>query len=726
MPKISFTEDELKKNIAEIKPGFDTVLLNKALEMLKGALADVKGLKSEDRQKIIEHNLRVANYTIELFPDENTTIAALVHNILNISQISEEQISDSLNPDIIHILREYKDLAEICDETKNIIKEKEFINFFISKTASFSSMFITFSNRIVMLENIVAKRYKHSRERSRDIAEESIRIFAAIANILGIWRIKAMLEDLSFQILHPDEYQEVKERLESGMQASDATLKKVTGLISDKLSENQITDFRFSFRKKHLYSIYQKSNKKATDINYLYDINGIRIILNNINECYVAMGVILENFEDIPNRRKDFISNPKPNGYRSIHLGIKFEDYLIEVQIRTKDMDFIAEYGEAAHWVYKNKDTNDARYRTFFNTLKRQLETIDDYTSADSVDKDKLLNVVHIWTPDKARSFALLKGATPLDFAFCVHTDVGLHCKGAFVNGNYVPLDYELQNGDTVRIITSKNQKPNMDWFSIVKTNRARKKLTHYFRSLEKEEKIKRGKEAVIKEFKKNRLNFNKWIKTEQAREVFEKLKLSIENLDQLFEQIGQSSYSVYKIINLITDKTEQPQKKEKAAPAVTFDNVDDTIVIDGMTDIKYKTASCCNPIPGDDVVGYITSDHVISIHRKDCINTLNLRNEKLLNVRFIKGYDGFYNVFFHIETKNDMHIYRKILEIIANDKINISKSSNIVNSRNSGEIRLIDLHLKVKDTQQIQRLIPKIFNLPGVIKITRKANAED
>ena len=596
----------------------------------------------------------------------------------------------------------------------------------MSKTESFSSMFITFANRIVMLENIVDNRYRHSMERNRTIAEESILIFAAVANILGLWKIKAILEDLSFQILSPDEYRKLKETLESGIQASDATLNRTADIIAQKLKENNITDFKFSFRKKHLYSIYQKTSKKATDIDYLYDINGIRIILESINECYIAMGVILENFEDIPNRRKDFISNPKPNGYRSIHLGIKFSSFLIEVQIRTKEMDFIAEYGEAAHWVYKNKDTNDPRYRAFYNTLKKQLETLDDDSSAsDSVDKDRLLNIVHIWTPDKTRSFALLKGATPLDFAFCVHTDVGLHCKGAFVNGNYVPLDYELKNGDTVRVVTSPAQKPNIDWFSIIKTNRARKKLTHYFRSLEKEEKIKKGREIIVREFKKNKLNFNKWIKTESARDVFQKLKLNIDSLDQLYEQIGQNSYSAYRIINLIIDRPEQLSQKEKTPSATVFDNVDDTIVIDGMTDIKYKTAACCNPIPGDDVVGYITSDHIISIHRRDCINTLNLKNEKLLNVRFIKGHDGFYNVFFHIETKNDMLVYRKILEIIANDKINISKSSNKVDTINGNDVRLIDLHLKITDTNQIQRLIPKIFNIPGVIKITRKANAE-
>lgn len=719
------TVEELKREMLKIKADFNPLLIDRAVEIQKRALSSVKNIKSEAQNRIIDHNLRVAGYIIELFPDANTLIAALMHNAFNITGISEEEIGESFNPSVLQILKEYQALADISDQTENIIKEKEFINYFISKTRSFSSLFLSFTNRIVMLEDILDNRYKDSIERSRTIAEESIRIFAAIANILGLWKIKALLEDLSFEILHPEEFHNIKTTMEGGVQASDRILKEIGEIISVKLGENNISDFAFSFRKKHLYSIFQKTHKKATELDYLYDINGIRIILNTINECYLTMGIILDNFDDIPNRRKDFISNPKPNGYRSIHLGINYRKYLIEIQIRTKDMDFIAEYGEAAHWVYKNRNTDDTRYRAFFNTLKRQLETLGDDISSDSIDKDKLLNIVHIWTPDRARSFALNRGATPLDFAFCVHTDIGLHCRGAFVNGNYVPLDYELQNGDTVRIIVSQSQKPNIDWFSIIKTNRARKKLTHYFRTLEKEEKIKKGRETVLKEFKKNKLNFNKWIKTEEAKEIFQKLKLDITNTDQLFEQIGQSSYSVNRILNMIADRNEPGQQKEKSTSNVVFENIDDTIVIDGMTDIKYRTAQCCNPIPGDDVIGYITSDHVISIHRKDCINSLNLKNEKLLNVKFIKGVDGYYNFFLHIQTAVDLQIYTKILNIISNDNINIYKSSNIISKNGQEEIREIDLHLKVRDTGQINRIISKICNLQGVAKIIRKASAD-
>lgn len=714
---------KLKAKILEIKPDFDTKKIDRTIDFLKEILT-AGHIPDKAIKKVIDHNIRVTAYIVELFPEEDTILSALLHNIISMGKINDEKIKEHFSETILTILKDFSSLNEISDETKNILREKEFINFFMSKTDSFSSLFLSFANRIIMLENILEGKYPDSRERSIAIASESIRIFAAIANILGIWRVKALLEDLSFQILHPDEFDLIKGRIENGVQASDKTLNEITSIISENLIKNGINDFLFKFRKKHLYSIFQKTKAKHTDLDYLYDINGIRIILNNENECYTAMGVILDCFEDIPVRRKDFIGNPKPNGYRSIHLGINYDRYLVEVQIRTKEMDFIAEHGEAAHWVYKNKDTDDRKYRAFFNKLKRQLEMLGDDISKDSIDKDNLLNVVHIWTPDKARSFALTRGATPLDFAFCVHTDVGLQCRGAFVNGNYVPLNYELQNGDSVKIITSANQRPNIDWFKIVKTNRARKKLSHYFRSLEKKESIKKGRDIAIKEFKRNKLNFNKWIKTEEAGEVFSRLGLNIEELDKLYEMIGKSSFSINKIINLIIDKTED-KPKEKESSDISFDDIDETIVIDGMTDIKYKTAQCCNPIPGDEVIGYITSDHLISIHRTDCINTFDLNIEKLVNVKFIKGHDGYFNLFLHIETAPDLNTYTKIVNIISRENINISKSSNVIVREQNNEIRLIDLHLKVRDTGQVDRIFPKINDIQGVLKISRRANAE-
>lgn len=708
------------------KPGYDTALIERAFSFLERAVFSLRSLRSETREKILEHNLRVSNYIIEFFPEPNTIVSALLHNAFTILGIKEQEIKLGFGDVVAKIITDYNALVKISDDAHNIIIEREFINFFISKTDSFPSLFISFANRIVMLENITNGRYPKAPEKSRAIAYESIRIYAAIANILGIWRVKALLEDLSFQILHPEEFSLIHKSVEGGMHASDSTLSEVTEIISRKLKENGILDFELSFRRKHLYSIYLKTKRKETDLDFLYDINGIRIILSTNEDCFSAMGVIIENFEDIPIRTKDFISNPKPNAYRSIHLGINYRNYIIEVQIRTKEMDFIAEYGQAAHWVYKDRSTSDEKYREFYNNLKHQLDTLGDGIGHDIIERDRFLNLIHIWTPDKARSHALIKGATPLDFAFYIHTELGLQCIGAYVNGNYVPLDYELQNGDTVNIRKHPSQKPSIDWFNIVKTNRARTKLTHYFRNLKKQESIRKGKEMLLKEFKKNKLNFNKWIKQQEAPSILSSLKLDPVDPNKLLEIAGNGTFRINRLINAIIGKEETDTKTEKEHGGISFDSTNDTVIIDGMSNIHYKIAKCCNPIPGDEVTGYITMDHIISIHRKDCTNTFGLESCRMLSVNFVKGNDGFYNLFLHIETKNDMDIYTRIVSIISGDRINISKSSNVKVKSPEEDVRHIDLHLKVLNISQIKRIFPRISNVEGVLKVQRKASAEN
>lgn len=704
----------LRKTVARHSPASDSAKIDAALAFIRRHLART-GCSEADIQKTIACNARIVCHLVTLFPEENTLIAALLQDILVHAPGIRHEIADAFGADIALIVADTARLAQIAYTTVEGKKYQEFIQFFISQTTSFSSLFIAIAKRIVLLENAAAGSPLPNQLSPAALAGDS-RTFAEMANILGIWRFKSLIEDLIFRILEPGQYDRFARKALDGFRASENLLQEMARTIKEHLRQTGIKGFALTSRRKHIYSIYQKTQRKHTDIDYLFDVNGIRITVPRVKDCYHVLSVISSLYKSVPGRFKDYIQKPKANGYRSIHVGIYHQAYPIEIQIRTQEMDRIAEIGQAAHWLYKNKNLQDPRYQRIYNQIKKQFQALQDNISAQHIDKDTLKDIVHILTPDKRRSIALAKGATVLDFAFAIHTDIGLHCKAGIVNDSIKPMDHVLQNGDTVKILTSARQRPNIDWSAKVHTRRAKRKLQHYLRLQERELQRKRGRDQMAKAFRKAGMNLDKWAKTDQAKEVLAAFHLS--TMDDCYEQIGNNQLTARKMLNFLLP--EEPPVTQEEAPEISLSSAGiNEVVIDNQSNINYRIARCCQPIPGDDTIGYITAEHIISVHKRSCPNIAQLNANKLLAVRFTKDSEGLYTLFLHLTFDRDEISSQDIVKAVKHYHIDILQSR----SHTPADKHISSLWLRVKTSgkEQILRLQKRLNNKPGILSVATK-----
>ena len=572
-------------------------------------------------------------------------------------------------------------------------------------------MFIKLADRLHNMRTL-SHMPEHKRKR---IAQETLDIFAPVANRLGIWQIKWELEDLGFRYVNPEKYKEIAELLTEKRPDREAQLEAIKESLVKLLEQNNIKA-EISGRPKHIYSIYKKMQKKDKSFDMVRDVRAVRLIVPDVPSCYAALGVIHTTWRPIPGEFDDYIAAPKDNYYQSLHTAVFYDDKRpLEVQIRTHEMHLNAEYGIAAHWQYKEGTKHaDKNYEKLINSLRSKMEWGSDVRDAtefvESLRSDVFQDRVYIFTP-RGDIIDLPAGSTPIDFAYHVHTDIGHCCRGARVNGKLVPLYQELKTGDQVEILTAKRGTPSRDWLNanlgLVRTQRARSKIKVWFKKQEDEQNLAQGRDSLEKELQRlglKEVNFEK-----MARD------LNYKTPEDMFIELGNGDLSVNKIIKQFSQHEETDEIFEinpSASPATSTNAIE----ILGLKGMLSSMARCCNPMPGDPVVGFITRGRGATIHRQDCPNILQTKDrERLLQVGW--GHvERTYPVPIQIKAYDRQGLVSDISSLLSDESINIADVKVNVN-RSMADLRLI---IEVKDLTQLSRILARIENLPNIMEAHR------
>ena len=549
----------------------------------------------------------------------------------------------------------------------------------------------------------------------RRIAQQTMDIFAPLANRLGIWQIKWELEDLAFRYLQPETYKEIADNLASRRADREKDMKAVTTSLHSILSKESI-GAEISGRPKHIYSIYKKMHRKGVPFEMVFDVRGVRIIVPNIPTCYSSLGVIHTHWRPIPDEFDDYIAAPKDNFYQSLHTAVVFDDgKTLEIQIRTPEMDQGAEYGIASHWRYKEGVERDEDYERRIIWLRSLMEWRQDVFDAgefvDGLKSDVFEDRVYLFTP-RGDIIDLPAGSTPIDFAYHVHTDVGHRCRGAKVNGKLISLDYQLKTGEKIEILTAKRGGPSLDWLNpnlgLVKTQRARSKIRRWFKVQAREKNITQGKTLLEKELR--RLGLTK-LNLEKLAKEFE-----FRNVEDLYEAIGNGDISIGRIVNHLTVPEVQEEFKLIAHPTTDKPPAADSVVILGLRGLLTNFAKCCNPAPGDDIVGYITRGRGATIHRQDCPNIMRIKDrERLVKVSWGEAKNT-YPVPVKIKAYDRDGLMRDVSTLIAEEDINMGKVSVDINNN----LAIFDMVLEVRDLAQLSKVLDRLENLANVLEAHR------
>ena len=624
-PKNKKMFDELLEACRQHLPSVNEELLAKAFEFcLEAHKNDLRA----SGEPYFTHPFEVAMIVAKEIPlDDITIVSTLLHDVVEDTEFNLDILSKEFGTEVAEIVDGVTKISGIF-KGQEITQAENYRKLLLSMVKDVRVILVKFADR---LHNMRTLQYVNP-DKQRRIAQETLEIYAPFANRFGLGRIKWELEDLSFKYLNKDAYEEIAHKIKSKRKEREAYIKKFTEPIIEKLNEYNLK-FEMNGRPKHLYSIYRKMVMRNKPFEEIYDLFAIRIILDteNTNDCYTTLGIVNQMYLPVPDRFKDYVSIPKTNNYQSIHTTVVGPDgRLVEVQIRTKKMHEVAEKGVAAHWRYKeNKTTSENDIENWVNWIRDIFES----ASKDEPRKDLLesfkLNLyqdeIYVFTP-KGDLRRLPVGSTPVDFAFEIHSKVGYHCIGAKVNGKIVPLDTKMHSGDQVEIITSKNQHPNKNWMKFVATHKSKNAIKKWLNN-EEEEIINSGKETWEKKIKKMKLSFT----TSDVTKLSTNLKY--ESSKQFFKAVAQGKVNLDEVLTASKEK----DKKEKGT-ALEFDNFANIargdiggILVDGKkSGIMYSYAKCCNPIPGDPVIGFITIGEGIKIHRKTCNNLLNISEKDI------------------------------------------------------------------------------------------------
>ena len=593
------------------------------------------GQKRISGDDYITHPLNVAWILTEINADAYAISAALLHDTIEDSDSTKEDIEEHFGTTIALLVDGVTKINKIkfSSETEQIAANQRKI--LVGLSEDVRVIIIKLADRLHNMRTL----YVMSEEKQKRKAKETLEILTPIAHRIGIYKIKSELEDLSLRYLKPDAYYDVVEKLNIKKTARDEAVNKMMSEVSELLTSHNIVH-EIKGRSKSIYSIYQKLNKgkKFDDI---YDILALRVFVNTEQECYLALGLIHSKYKPVPKRFKDYIAMPKTNLYQSLHTTVfGIDGELFEIQIRTYEMDKIAEYGIASHWSYKEhtdgsiKDVMDQKLQLFRSIIELNDETTSNIEFVDSIKKDVLTNdVIYVYTP-KGDVIELPEKSTPVDFAYKVHSEVGDTMVGAIVNDNIVPLNYELKTGDIIKINTNKSSKPSKDWLNFVITSQARNRIKSYYTKQEKDESLNKGIELLNNEIRKNDLSITETLSNKNIDKLIDELKLTNEN--ELYIGIGSGKFTASSIVKMLTKK-ELPKKDivEKINETTFKKEISkNDILVEGIGEIKVTISNCCKPIPGDNIIGYITKGSGITVHRSNCKNIIDL-DERSVNVKW-------------------------------------------------------------------------------------------
>lgn len=712
--------NELKQKVLDIYAEEDYKLFEKAYNFSKEAHKDQKRMSGEP---YFIHPYEVTNIVIGLGLDIDTVCAALLHDVVEDTDVTLETIEKEFNPSVARLVDGVTKLSRIGNISKEQQAAESIRKMFLAMAKDIRVIFIKLADR---LHNMRTLEYG-DREKQIRKAKETIEIYAPLAHRLGIYKIKGELEDLCFRYLYPEDYFELKRVVEEHMDERRAFLRDTMKQLNKKIEENNIR-CEINGRDKSLYSIYKKMKMNNSTFEQIYDITAIRVLVNTIKDCYSVLGIVHDSWMPIPGRFKDYIAMPKPNMYQSLHTTLIGEKGIpFEIQIRTFQMHRTAEYGISAHWKYKEgreTDDLDSKLSWLRSLMEWQTDLRDANEFMQTLKVDFFSDIVFVFTP-KGDVRDLVKGSTPLDFAYSIHSQIGNKCVGAKVNNRIVPISYELSSGDIVEIITSNSSKgPSTDWLNIVKTHQAKSKIRQWFKKQLQEEHIIKGKEILDKECKKKNTSLKQILTPEYIEYVLKKHRMP--TMDNIYGAVGYGALTAIQVLGKAFSELDIKEKEmmpipemPKGLPVPKGKSVRG-VYVEGSDDMLIRYSKCCNPLPGDEIVGYITRGRGVSIHRKDCSNLASMDIEpcRFINVAWAEDESQDYYIaqiqIHAVESKGIYFVVTKTINDMDIEAVSISGGIN------KDKEAVIDISVKIKTTRQLNAMLKKLRMIPDVVDVFR------
>jgi GTP pyrophosphokinase len=666
----------------------------------------------------LSHPLEVAGILADMKLDSVSVGAALLHDVIEDTHATPEDIRKLFGPEVVHIVSGVTKLSSLPTGSSRARQAESIRRMILAMADDIRVILIKLADR---LHNMRTLQF-HSPGKRKEIARETLDIYAPIAARLGIYWMKYELEETSFKYIQPDEYARIENYVNKSRAEREKYIDSVKGFINQKMDESNL-ECEILGRNKTYYSIYQKMVSQNLSFEEIYDITAFRIILDTVPQCYEALGLIHSLWKPIDHKFKDYIGRPKPNMYQSLHTTV-IGPYgeRIEIQIRSWEMDKVANSGIAAHWSYKEGKRIDENISNKFAWIKNLVENQENFRDPgeflENVRIDLFPDEVYVFTP-RGEIKTLPRGATAVDFAYMIHTEVGNQCTGAKVNGRLAPLTYELKTGDIAEIITSKNSHPSKDWLKFVKTVKARSKIRHWIKTQEKERSITLGREMCEKAFRKEKMNFNTLVKSEKMMKIVE--HFGFKAVDDLIANVGYGKITPLQIVRKFAPKSDEEDANEsifnKLIGRVRKKKLRAGVLVKGVDDILIKFGKCCQPVPGDAIIGYITRGYGVTVHRTTCVNALRMNPERQIEVEWNQETNETYPVKIQIISHDRVGLLADVVG-------NISKfGANIINAKTeTRENKMVDSYftIVVENTGHLEKILSAVKKVKLVQDVKR------
>ena len=681
----------------------------------------------------IIHPVQVAYILADIGLDEATICAALLHDVVEDTEVTHEDLVRDFGEEIATMVAGVTKLGELRYQASTEERQVEnYRKMFLAMGKDIRVIIIKLADR---LHNLRTLKYLR-RDRQIANAKETMELYAPLANRLGIYSLKWELEDLAFKYLYPEEYRElvagIDKKREERLQFIEKIMDDIRGQLKKQRIEAEVTG-----RAKHLYSIYRKMKRDNKTLDQIYDLFALRILVNSVKDCYAALGVVHEMYSPMPGRFKDYIAVPKPNMYQSIHttlLGEKGTPF--EVQIRTWEMHRIAEYGIAAHWAYKEANygkkgkqvvtvTKD-KLAWLRETLEWQQDMKDPQEFLNTLKTELFEDEVYVFTP-KGKILVLPRDATPIDFAYNIHEEIGNHMVGCKINSKMMPIITKLQSGDIVEIMTSDSQKgPSRDWLKFIKTTKAKSKIQSWFKKEQRSENIEKGKDLIDKEIKRIGISYDELFKQDYINAALDRYKFK--NLEDMYASVGFGAISQVKIISRMLEEYRKSHKEENIEQKIEElttkrKNVKPSstgVVVKGIDNCLVKLSKCCNPVPGDNIIGYITKGRGVSVHRTDCVNVKDLLKEedRIIDVYWYTEKTASYNVDITVFANDRSGLLADVIQVLSNLK---TKLMGLNSKATKEHIATIEITIEVENIEELNKVLKELRKVDSVYEVTRK-----
>ncbi len=707
---------EILEKLESAYKGKDLELCFRAYDFSKKAHKNQKRASGEE---YFIHPCTVAKILVDLGLDSATIAAAFLHDVIEDTPVSEGDIKKEFGDEVLELVNGVTKLEKIEFHSKEEEQAENFRKLFVAMAKDIRVIIIKLADR---LHNMRSLNFL-SVERQQRMARETLEVYAPIASRLGISQVKCELEDLCLKYLEPDVYEFLSTAVDERMKEGGDLIEHVVHEVQEMLKDSKISGEVFG-RRKHLYSIYRKMKTRGKTFEQIYDVVAIRVIVNSVDECYEIFGKIHYKWKPVPGRIKDYIATPKANLYRSLHTTVVTNfGKVFEIQIRTYEMNHAAEYGIAAHWKYKeNKDESeefDTRLTWIREVMEWQGGLKDSKEFLNSLKGDLYSSEVLVFTP-KGDVKSLPKDATPIDFAYSIHSAIGNKCVGAKVNGKMVPLNTTLQVGDVVEVVTSQNSKgPSWDWLKIVKSSSVRVKIRQFFKKAMKDENVKMGKTMLEEEAKHRNYSLSELLNDESFAVLSNKMSFS--NQDEMYASIGYGAVGVNQVIVKLIDYYRKKQPKQEIVKYYsTTKNHASSVSVKGMAGLLVRFAGCCTPVPGDEIVGFISRGHGVTVHRNNCPNLKNAESDRLIEVDWVDTGKNSYNASIKVIGNQQAEILASVAGVVALLKLDIISTNGRIDGKTHQVV--VDFNIRLNTKDDLDNLIKKIKQDSKIIDVFRTA----